>query len=312
MSKRLLSVVVFLCAMVCLPAFSIAEVPMKTTVIESSVVPELPEEYRDWRWHLVETPNFEILAIDLEDAEAMYHRVEALRSWGYHRWGFRDHQYAHKCMILCVPSQSVFQKWFRRANVDPRLTKSKRVDENTGEVVDQEVFAIWIAGEGDYLRSVLPEKIGRVNLMNYEKLTGNKLSKWAHVGMSALNNDVGTLRVMLSTFPLERTYKPSDVFGKDLPLVTPQAKADFRKRAAITCLMLRKLHGGSEQFMTFTLKASAGGPEKALAVYGFKGYDDFGPNYDRYIKNLSFDIRNDRTPDMGLTWFLPRKGTVLR
>ena len=297
-----------------LPAVCMA-VPNKTalesTTVDSSAVPSIPDEYKDWKWHRYETENFEVLAIKKDHGEAIAKRAEHLKTWANERWGFEDKSYWHKCMILCVPTQDVFRKWFRRTDVDPKIAKSKTLSGH-----DRTVYGIWLSGEGRYLTAVLPEKIGRINLLNFEIINTDgskpgvgekqvKLGKWAHVGMSALNNDLTTIRQMLGS-----EYKPYSVkalFAEEVPVIGPETALSYRARAAALCLMLRKLRG-SERYMSFLIGSSIVGPQASLdVVYGFERYEQFQVRYDRYVRNLAFDIQHNKTPDMGLTWFLPKK-----
>jgi len=295
------TIVVLVCLAVCQVAFADpVDIPMECTMVTSSTVPGIPDEYKDWKWYRFVTDNFEVLSIEKSSGEAITRRVESLKTWANNRWDFEDRPYQHKCMILCVPSKEIFKLWFRQRNIAPKITKSKNMDGS-----DRTVYAIYIAGVDRYLTAKLPEQVGRVNLMDYEiaHQSNIRLGHWAHVGMSALNNDLATVRKMLGT-----EYDPGSVqrvFAPDMPVIEDSTDA-YRRRAAALCLMLRKLHGGGSAFKSFVLQSAANGADNALKVYGFEDYEHLDSNYTTYVRNLSYDIDHRRTPDMGLTWFTTR------
>jgi len=278
--------------------------PVSYSIVDSVAVPGIPEEYKHFRWHRFETPNFEVLAINRHQAIGLLNRCEPLKTWAQRRWGLQDVVYNRKCMVLCVPTQEIFKKWFRRPDVDPKVAKSKNVDGS-----DREVYAIWLAGEQGYLENKLPEKIGRVNLLNYEATYNISIGHWAHVGMSALNNHVNEVRRLLGSLDPKDSYKSKAVFKQTTQRVMGRLNnQEYRARAAVLCLMLRKQQYGGEKFIWFLSTMASSGPDQALAtVYGWQGCAGFDVSYTRYVQNLVYDIRVGRTPNMGLTWFVPKK-----
>jgi len=270
------------------------------TRIDSTSVPGMPEEYKDLRWYLFETDNFEILSIDLNHGIAIQKDVEALRLWTQRRWGFENTPYAKKCMVLCVPSQEIYRKWFRRDDIAPKVAKSKNKDGS-----DREVYGIWIVGEKGFLTNRLPEKIGRVNLLNHELALNVKFPEWLHIGMSVLNNDVNSLRTTIGSLDPNGSYLGKDVFDNS---TLDKSGSQYRARAAALCLLLRKQQNPNVKFAAFLLFISkVNDPSQALAVYGWRDMAAFDLSYNNYVRNLSFDISKGRTPNMGLTWFPPKK-----
>ncbi len=272
---------------------------------------DLPPEYQNYRWYRFTTQNFEILSIDAKAGKQAQVRVERLRSWIYARWGLQDipfrqsdldgNERGRRCLIICVPDAQTYKKWFRRTNVDPKISKSKNLDGS-----ERDVYAIWIATEGNWLTGVLPEKIGRVCLLNYEEVFRVKFGRWAHVGMSALNNDVRTIRSMFSDLSTEDQLDGQKIFTQQQqrPGTTD---AEFRRSSAALCLFLRKQQGGNTRFNQFLeTYSSTENANQALEVYGWRGFTHFNKSYGAYVKNLAYDIRHDRTPNMGLVWFVPK------
>lgn len=268
------------------------------TTIDGTYAPGLPKEYEHFYWHLFRTDNFEVLSIDRDQGIMIANRCEELRMWGYERWGLPSSSYDRTCMIMCAPNESVFYNWFRRRNIDPKITQAKKMDGT-----DREVYAVWTdGGKGNrrFLTNKLPEKIGRVNLLNYESIHQTKLPYWAHVGMSSLNNDIPFIRNLLSSLDANDEYRLDMVlkdnsFGDD----------SYQAKATAFCLMLRR-SGSSEDYVKLLFDKNE--ITQLLAkLYGFSGERHFNETYTRYVRNLSYDLHHGQTPNMGLTWFTPKK-----
>ena len=266
--------------------------------------PAIPDEYKDLRWHRKETANFEILAIDSRHAQQIKSYVETLKTWTCNRWGLSDVPFQKPCMIICVPSQELFKEFTRKDDVEPKASMSKNPDGT-----DRPVFTIWIAATPDdsWLTATLPEKLSRICLLNYEATYGIKLGTWAHVGMSALNNNVGTVRNMLTNLNVNQDYESGVILSTteaDYIALTPEDKQVFRREAAALCLMLRK-EFGHKRFHSFLAKSTDASPP--VFVFGFSDIDQFNVSYNSFVRNLGHDLQTGRTPDSYLTWFLPKK-----
>ena len=85
------------------------------------------------------------------------------------------------------------------------------------------------------------------------------------------------------------------------------SKEEFRTQAAAMCLLLRKQRQGGQKFVKFLNATVSSDPITGLKIYGFKGYGHLDISYKAYVHNLSYDISVGRTPNMGLTWFVPKK-----
>jgi hypothetical protein len=276
-----------------------ASEPTIYTVSEyTGAVPGLPDEYKGLHWYRFVTKNFEILSIDRTQGVWQAQYVEPLKSWTQKRWGLANIPYDKKCLIICVPQQQLFEKWFRQKQIEPLPTQTKDIDGTA-----RQVYAVWIAADPGFLTTKLPEQVGLVNLMNYENAFTVHLPKWMHVGMAALNNDPQAIRSMIGALDPNKSYDAKLVFeDANAKALTP---ADYRAQAAAACLLLRKQHEGATQFVKYLEANNKSNSEQALAVYGWHGYGDFNRHFSAYVRNLAYDIRANRTPDMGLTWFLP-------
>lgn len=275
---------------------------VKYSLVKASLIqiPGLPDEYKDLQWHLYETQNFEALAIDQSQAMAIAERCEELKTWTQERWGFQDTSYNKKCMILCVPNDELFKKWFRRSHIAPKVAKSK-----TPEGTDRDVYAIWMSGGDRFVSKKLPELITRVNMLNHESVHKVKLPCWAQVGMSALNNDITSLRELLANQGKGVTV--GELFKQEFDSSGNVEDADFRANAAAFCLMMRK-SSGHANFNKFMSAAMAGDSAQALGVYGQNiNVPTVEVLFASYRQTLARDLQSGRVPNMGLTWFTPKK-----
>jgi len=258
----------------------------------------LPPEYQNYKWFWFKTANFEIMSIDWEAGWQAAQRVESLRAWTFKRWDLPDSNFDKKCLIVLVPDQQTFQKWFRKSpNIDPKVAKSKNADGSS-----RDVYGVWLTTEGSWLTSVLPEKVSFVSLMAFESQYRVQLGYWAKVGMSSLSNDVTTLRSMFAGL------QPID--ARTLFSTTPQGEVTdpaFKAQAAAACLLLRKQPFGCARFVQCLQRYSdTHDPAQSLSVFGWSGIDDFSRNYQAYVINLAYDVQNNVTPDMGFLWLVKR------
>lgn len=268
-------------------------------VINSVAIPELPDEYKGYSWHRYLTNNFEVLAIDNNHAKAIVEVIEDVKKWTQVRWGMPSVDYDKPCMIMCVPSKSLLQKWFRKTEINPKRSKSERVD---GKYLD--VYSFFISADDNYLSDQLPSKIGWVNLMHYEHLNNVSLRPWAFSGMSLLNSDINSIKTNFINLPPKGSLIPV----KELFEASPNSVNDpiFCKQSAAMCLLLMKQGNTNQRFINFVKQSSKDKPSVSLAsLYGFRSYEHFDEVYVKYCNNLTHDIGRNLTPDMGLTWFLP-------
>ena len=259
---------------------------------------QLPPEYQNYRWYWFQTANFEIMSIDWSAGWQAAQRVEQLRSWTFKRWQLPDTNLDKKCLIVLVPDQSTFQKWFRKSsNIDPKVAKSKNADGST-----RDVYGIWMTSEGSWLTSVLPEKVSFVSLMAFETQHRVQLGYWAKVGMSSLSNDVNALRALFRGL---RATDTNALFGMTKQgEVTPPS---FKAQAAAACLLLRKQMNGGDLFVQCLQRyAGTNNAAWAIKVFGWPSMAEFNHSYQAYASNLAYDVQANVTPDMGLLWFVEK------
>lgn len=260
----------------------------------------VPDPYKNMQWHRKQTQNFEIVAIDAAHAQQLSVYVENLKTWIYKRWGLNNVPFDKPCMIICVPSQAIFSEFFRKDSIEPHIANSKNFDG-----ADRSVYGIWIAADtsGRWLTASLPEKIGRVCMMNYESTYRIGLGLWLQVGSATLNNDVGVIRSVLSRAS-STTLSAEQLFAEtqaSYDAKTPEQKMEFRRCSTALCLLLRK-EFGEQRFHSFLSQTAAQG-SPAIQVYGFTSLSQLNASYIAYVNNLSYDLQQGVTPNSYLTWF---------
>lgn len=274
-------------------------------MIGARAAAQVPEKYKDLRWYAAETPNFEIRAMKKSHAILLKDRVEQLKTWVQERWGLRDVPFNKKCMIMCAANEEQFREWWKH-DADPKEAISKDRNNN-----DRHVYAIWIAPDDDgaWLRNTLPEKVGRVCLINYESVHGTEISAWAQVGMSALNNDVNTIARLLQGIDVKNGLLGANtilsVTKKEYAEKSVAAKLEFKQQAVAFTLFMRK-EFGIHKFLAF-VDSGSGSQRAVRQIYGFETADQFESAYYTYIQNLVHDLRSGATPASYLTWGFVRK-----
>lgn len=259
----------------------------------------LPPGFQSMKWFHKETPNFEINSIDKKVADEVADRVEKLKTWINHRWGLKDIPFKYKCLILSVPDQPTYKKWFGADFYIPNFS-SNVVDLDNKP---REVFTLRLVGNGDYLTNSLPDQVGRLCLLNYEKTYGVKFGEWAYVGMSALNTDVESIKKMFGVLDPNANYSCREVFDFNSPeAVTPELRA----KCALVCLLLRKQTNGAENYKKFLeIYSSTSDSDQALNAFGFTSSVHFDQSYNRFAHDFLTALKSKKVSNLSLTWLLP-------
>ena len=260
----------------------------------------LPPGFETQTWKIAKSANFEIGTLDAKSTADINQKTEALKTWIYRRWGLKDAPFKHTCQIIAVPTAEKYKLWFQRPFDLPKFVNAKDLDG-----VDREVYFARFATEGSYLTDVLPNYITRICLMNYEKTYNVKFGVWAYEGMSGLNTDTDTIRkTLLVLNPKVNNYSSRELFELQSPeAVTPELKA----KCTLMCLLLRKQPNADVNFVRFLeVYSTTSNPDQALNVFGFKSVSDFDEVFNRFARDFLDGLKNNKVPNMSLTWFLPQ------
>ena len=252
-------------------------------------------EIKNLVWHRWTTKNFTILSINYQQGKWLADNLEEVKSWCLARWGFPDFDFSKECRIFCVDDPKLLKKLF---DVDSSKVEVRR---NDGKV---ELSAIWMLLNGQPA-STVPIPLSRVCWAEFEQKYGASLGWWAYRGMSLLN---GTLPQIKSNF-----LNLNNVIQADLPvylsrnlftMTEDQYNMNSKKNQEIfdlqsmaLCLMLRKEFGEAKMQGFLRISAKNETENVLKLVYGFTGYDQFDISFVRYMRDLSRDIKESKTPD---------------
>lgn len=234
-------------------------------------------------WHRIITDNFLILSLNRKDGEFIAKNVELIKenffkSWNYENITLSKHDNTPVCMILCVPDDIILQKMFR--------VKSSYFEKNT----------IWISG-GDKLLDNLKEFIPCILLHQYETKVNFKFNAWIVRSMINFNNKPAmVLKHNLIDLKPEEVHTVINLSYEDFQKKSPLDRQFFDGQAICLHLMVRK-EFGKKAFYHFLKN---GADYKSLE---FKSLDEFNKTYNRYIVNISNNIKSKITPDEYLNVF---------
>ncbi len=252
-------------------------------------------ELKDLRWNRWTTNNFTILSIDSNQGEWLYKNIEQVKTWGLTRWGFPDFKYTAECRIMCVPNKTLMKKLF---NIEESMFEPRYKD---GKL---EMTVLWLVLD-DVPRNTIPQYVTEASFYQYEAATNTKLNMFACRGMALLNSPTSFVRNQLGQLSNYLAKDEKMYFSEALMTMTRDTYKKesvenqklFDTEVMALCLLLRK-EFGEAKLQGFLRLASRNGTEQALrTVYGFSGYQHFDNSFRRYMKDLSSDILQSRTPD---------------
>lgn len=252
-------------------------------------------ELKNLQWNRYTTQNFVILSIDDNQGKWLADNLEKIKTWCLTRWGFPDIKFSKECRIMCVPNRPLMKKLFN-------LTESNyEVRRKDGKL---EISVLWLILD-DKPNKTLPNELTAVCLAEFEAQYNIKLGYYIHRGMSSLNLPPETIRQQIFSLGNEAN-KGEAVFAADkiftlaeedfLKLKTNEQQMFIRQAAAL-CLMLRKEFGEAKMQGFFRLSVRNKQEDVLKLLYGFRDYQHFDKSYQRYLRDLTNDIFNNKTPD---------------
>ena len=255
-----------------------------------------PPEVEGLQWSRWTSKNFVVLSLDHSSTSYFYlHKhLESIKTWSLARWGLLDVDFSVACKIICVEDKEMFKKLFR-------LEKTKvevRRDEN-GKIKETIIFLLADSPPS----SSLPAPLFEVCLAEFGQKYNTDFGWWAYRGMSLLNSSETQIRSAILNVREQMTSDNEIYFSESLLTLTKdnwgklsdQQQQLFDELSMILCLMIRK-EFGQEKFQ-FLLKESVDQPDDALRnCTNFQNYQIFDQAFKRYLKDLSGDILNKKTP----------------
>lgn len=250
---------------------------------------------KDLAWNRYTTKSFVIMSIDDAQGKWMSGNMELVKSWCLERWGFPDFQFTKECRVFCVPNKALLKKLF---NLDDSKAEIRKTN---GKI---EISAMWLVLD-DKPSRVIPPQLTKICFAEFEQRHNVTIPFFAKNGMALLNGTIPDIRghiVSLGT----TVQKDQPIFISEKMFVmtedeyvkqTPENKKIFDQQSVALCLLLRKEFGEAklQGFLRMSVRNS---PKDVLqVVYGFNSYAQFDQSYLRFMRDLSREVNQQRTPD---------------
>ncbi len=247
-------------------------------------------EFKNLEWNRYKTDNFVIMSIDNAQGKWLNDNIDKIRSWCLTRWGFPEFKFNKECRIFCVPNKDLLKKLF---NLDQSKVEIRK-----------DVNVIWIVLDDKPSRTI-PPPLTQVCIAEFESKHNVKIGWWFKRGASILNGAIPDIKQTISGL--------NDVLKKDQPIYVSEKmftmteddylkeslenRKIFDQEATALCIMLRK-EFGEAKLQGFLRISSSNNPQDVMkVVYGFNNFAQFDKQYIRFMRDLTFDVLNNKTPD---------------
>src|SRR3989304_1871575 len=277
-------------------------------------------ESDDPKWNRWTSESFVVHALTNDRGKYLRDNLEGIKKWILERWGLHQiefgkepiqtgegiKEYSH-VKLWCIDDPKLFKD--RYSISESKVEISRKSD---GSIKNVEVFLLLDESPA----ADIPVPLTEALLVEFEDFHKVKFGWWAHRGMSLLNGTVSQIKSNLVDLNKKIGGGNQKIYlSKSLLTMTKENWEDqtevdkllFDEESAALCLLLRK-EGGQLRFLNF-LKESEANPEKALrkiysynqsSLYGycyFKDWDQFNASFHGYMKRLSQDVVNGKTPN---------------
>ena len=246
------------------------------------------QEFKDLTWNRYTTENFVIVSIDDKQGKWLSENIEKIKSWCLVRWGFPDLKFSKECRIFVVPNKILFKKLFN-------------IEQSKYEI-REELTVIWLVLD-EKPTIVIPSLITNIALYEFDTKYQVSTPLWFKNGSSQLNSNVLTIHKNIEKFA--ESFKRDDpIFTcENIFIMTEESyksednKLLFDQQSMILCLMLRKEFGEAKLQGFLRIINNNNIQDVLRVVYGFDGYEHFDKQYYLFMKELSEDIVENKTPN---------------
>ena len=254
-----------------------------------AAVPTDPD-LKNLEWNRYTADNIVILSIDNGQGKWLSENIDKIRLWCLTRWGFPESKFTKECRIFCVPNKELFKKLFNLEQSKVELRKDMTV--------------IWVVLE-DKPAKTIPPLLTHICLTEFEAKYNVKIGWWFKRGASQLNGSIPDIRQSVSGLndmlkkdqPIFVSEKMFTMTEEDYLKESVENRKVFDQEAVALCIMLRK-EFGEAKLQGFLRIASRNNSQDVLkVVYGFSGYGHFDKQYIRFMRDLTSDVLNNKTPD---------------
>jgi hypothetical protein len=202
---------------------------------------------------------------------------------------------------MCVPTKNLMSKLFKLTEPKFEIAKTQN---------GREITAMWLILDDVPTRTV-SSFLTNICFSEFQKKFNCQLN-WGIVrGMSILNSDVKKIRLEMSQMnsffrndkELFLSKKILEISESDWNKLSPEEKDLFDLQSAYLVLLIRQ-EFGEAKFQWFMKALSQAGPEAALRVCDYSGYDEFDKAYFAYMRDLSKDLIDNKATN---NYISPRK-----
>jgi hypothetical protein len=240
-------------------------------------------------WNRYTTPNFTILSIDDNQGQWLALNLEEVKIWCMTRWGFPDVKFSKECRIFCVPNKELMVKLF---GVDSSRAEVRQKD---GVI---EITAMWLILDDKPIKT-LPIYVTQICFAQFEANYHTTLPFWAKRGISCLNSTPNQIKKEIFALRNLDSISSSDIMNmkeEEYWKLTSDKRVLFDRSTEALCLLFRK-EFGEAKFQSLLRLSNNDMKSVIRVVYGYRSYDDLDKAYLRYIKDLTKDIKAQKTPD---------------
>lgn len=249
-----------------------------------------PVEITNLEWNRYTKDKFTILSVNDSQGKSVLQNVDKIRSWCLVRWGFPDVALSKELRIFCVPDKALMKKLFS--------LEQSRVE------VRKDVIIIWLISNSDPL-TTLPECMTQAVLSEFESNFKVKLGFWFKRGSSILNGVVPKVKQNLidlnENFISDKAFflseKVFSITEEDYVRENIENRVLFDRQAVALCLMLRKEFGEAKLQGFLRVSNKNNFQQVMKIIYGFDNFSKFDEQYIKYMRELSSDVVNNKTPD---------------
>ncbi len=232
-------------------------------------------------WNKWDTDNFIILSLDKNQGLFVKDNIELIKNSVCENFGIENINFPIKTKLMCVPNKDFLKKLF---NIDHSHFEVRFENEQPN------VSAIWISFD-DFQSA---DSFVLANCLSDSFYKNNQKCFIQRGVFYILNNSVEKLKEEIVKIEELNSNKLFSVKQKDWISFSKEEKNKFDRESFLLCLLLRKEFGKNIFGKFLQTDQDENSFEK---VYGFSGFDDFDLTLERYLKNISNDIKNNKMPD---------------
>ena len=245
---------------------------------------QVQNDFQDLVWNRYTTDNFTILSIENKQGKWLSYNIENIKNWCLKRWGLPNIKFEKECRIMVVPNKELLKKLF---NISESKYEARIVD---GKL---EIIALWLALDSEEdLVDTVPYFVTICSMLEIDEKFNTKSNILLTKGMAELNRSLVKIKENLKVVNID----DKDIVGV-FNLDVKKISQDDLNKSLIISLMLRKEFGESK-FLRF-LFSNKNTKDSLGLIYGFDP-DSFSKSYNRYCKDISKEIKDNKVPDFYL------------